>query len=120
VSREPESAGVRQLPMPSLGLGTAQLGNLFRAISDEAAADIVDAAWRAGIRYFDTAPHYGLGLSERRLGAALARYPRHEYLGKPAVAEGRLDPWREDIRRLAGYPNPGAVTFLLLHGDPRR
>jgi D-threo-aldose 1-dehydrogenase len=52
--------------------GTAQLGNLLRAISDEEGASTVDAAGTAGIRYFDTAPHYGLGFSERRLGAALA------------------------------------------------
>jgi len=54
-----------------LGLGCAQLGDLFAPLSDEAAAAIVDAAWDQGVRYFDTAPHYGLGLSERRLGAAL-------------------------------------------------
>jgi D-threo-aldose 1-dehydrogenase len=94
VSREPEPAGVRQPPLPSFGLGAAQLGNLFRAISDEAAADTVDAAWRAGIRYFDTAPHYGLGLSEHRLGAALARYPRHEYLVSTKVGR-RLEPRRD-------------------------
>ncbi|GAA1846486.1 aldo/keto reductase [Asanoa iriomotensis] len=63
----------------TLALGCAQLGNLFRAIDDERAASIVDAAWDAGIRYFDTAPHYGLGLSERRLGAALAGRPRAEF-----------------------------------------
>ncbi|MEV0717762.1 aldo/keto reductase [Asanoa sp. NPDC050611] len=63
----------------ALALGCAQLGNLYRAIDDEHAAAIVDAAWDAGIRYFDTAPHYGLGLSERRLGAALAGRPRAAY-----------------------------------------
>src|SRR5262245_58545082 len=61
-----------RVTLPTLGLGTAQLGNLFEAISDEQASQTVDAAWAAGIRYFDTAPHYGLGLSERRLGTALA------------------------------------------------
>jgi D-threo-aldose 1-dehydrogenase len=59
-----------------MGFGAAPLGNLFHPISDEQAARAVDAAWSAGIRYFDTAPHYGLGLSERRLGAALAGRPR--------------------------------------------
>ncbi|WP_147918284.1 aldo/keto reductase [Ruania zhangjianzhongii] len=63
-----------------LGYGAAQLGNLYQSISDEEATSAVDAAWDAGIRYFDTAPHYGLGLSERRLGAALARHPRNEYV----------------------------------------
>jgi D-threo-aldose 1-dehydrogenase len=62
-----------------LGLGCAQLGNLFAERSDAAAHAIVAAAWDCGIRYFDTAPHYGLGLSERRLGAALAGRPRDDY-----------------------------------------
>ncbi|GIF65573.1 oxidoreductase [Asanoa ishikariensis] len=64
---------------PTLALGCASLGNLYRAIDDERATATVDAAWDAGIRYFDTAPHYGLGLSERRLGAALADRPRASY-----------------------------------------
>ena len=61
------------------GLGCAQLGNLYTAISDETASATVTAAWDAGVRYFDTAPHYGLGLSERRLGAALRGRPRDAY-----------------------------------------
>ena len=72
----------------NLGLGGAQLGNLYRAISDESAYEIVDEAWSLGIRYFDTAPHYGLGLSERRFGVALAGRPRDEYLLSTKV--GRL------------------------------
>jgi D-threo-aldose 1-dehydrogenase len=71
-----------------LGLGCAQLGNLYRAMSDENARAVVDTAWECGIRYFDTAPHYGLGLSERRLGAALAGRPRDEYVVSTKV--GRL------------------------------
>ncbi len=68
------------LLLTELGLGCAQLGNLYRAIDDEDAAATVDKAWELGIRYFDTAPHYGLGLSERRLGAALAGRPRDDYI----------------------------------------
>ncbi len=63
-----------------LGFGGAGIGNLYRAMDDDVAAATVDAAWDAGIRYFDTAPHYGLGLSERRLGAALAGKPRGEFV----------------------------------------
>jgi D-threo-aldose 1-dehydrogenase len=55
-----------------LGFGAAALGNLFEPMSDERADATVATAWAGGIRYFDTAPHYGLGLSERRLGRALA------------------------------------------------
>ena len=68
--------------------GGAPLGNLFTAVSDEDAQAAVDAAWDGGIRTFDTAPHYGLGLSERRLGAALRDRPRAEYVISTKV--GRL------------------------------
>jgi D-threo-aldose 1-dehydrogenase len=71
-----------------LGYGAANVGNLYRALSDEAAWAVLDAAWESGVRYFDTAPHYGLGLSERRLGAFLATKPREEYVVSTKV--GRL------------------------------
>lgn len=58
--------------LPPFGMGTAAIGNLYRAVSDDAAMATVAAALAAGIGYFDTAPHYGFGLAERRLGAALA------------------------------------------------
>ena len=67
------------LAVTEVGFGAACLGNLYVAISDEQSDACVDAAWDAGIRYFDTAPHYGLGLSERRLGRALSRRPRAEF-----------------------------------------
>ncbi|MEN8655070.1 aldo/keto reductase [Streptomyces sp. 21So2-11] len=67
------------VPVTALSFGAAALGNLFSAVTDEAAAASVDAAWDAGMRYFDTAPHYGLGLSERRLGAALRGRDRDTY-----------------------------------------
>ena len=74
--------------IPALGYGAAGLGNLFRAIGDDEARAVVDAAWEAGIRHFDVAPHYGLGLAERRLGSALASRPRTDYLLSTKV--GRL------------------------------
>jgi len=82
-----------QIPSPTdrltpLGIGGAQFGNLFRETSDEESTAAVDAAWERGIRYFDTAPHYGLGLSERRMGAALRGRPRDEYVLSTKV--GRL------------------------------
>ncbi|HTF12669.1 MAG TPA: aldo/keto reductase [Asanoa sp.] len=75
----------------NLALGCASIGNLYHQIDDERAAATVDAAWDAGIRYFDTAPHYGLGLSERRLGAALAGRPRAEYTVSTKVGR-QLEP----------------------------
>jgi D-threo-aldose 1-dehydrogenase len=68
------------LELPALGYGAANVGNLFRALSDDEAWAVLEAAWDAGIRYFDTAPHYGLGLSERRLGAFLQTKPRDEFV----------------------------------------
>ncbi|MFJ8448610.1 aldo/keto reductase [[Kitasatospora] papulosa] len=62
-----------------LSFGAAAIGNLFTEVGPEQAAAAVDAAWEEGIRSFDTAPHYGLGLSERRLGEALRDRPRAEY-----------------------------------------
>ncbi|MFD5087473.1 aldo/keto reductase [Kitasatospora sp. NPDC058406] len=59
-----------------LAFGGAGIGNLFTPIGDEEADAALAAAWAAGIRSFDTAPHYGLGLSERRLGRFLRKYPR--------------------------------------------
>ena len=82
------TVGCSGVLLSELSLGCAQLGNLHRVISDDEAAATVDAAWELGIRYFDTAPHYGLGLSERRLGAALAERPRADYVVSTKV--GRL------------------------------
>ena len=71
-----------------LGFGTAPLGNMYRNISDEEAIATVDAAWAAGIRFFDAAPFYGAGLAEVRLGKALKKYPRDQYV--LATKVGRL------------------------------
>lgn len=76
------------LDVTVLGYGASGLGNLGYARPAEDAAQAVDAAWNAGIRLFDTAPHYGLGLSERRLGEALRTRPREQYLLSTKV--GRL------------------------------
>lgn len=76
------------LALTDLGFGASVIGNLYRATPDEEALAAVTAAWDAGVRYFDTAPHYGLGLSERRLGVALRDRPRDEYVLSSKV--GRL------------------------------
>jgi D-threo-aldose 1-dehydrogenase len=80
-----------------VSFGGAAIGNLFTQVSEDDARAAVDAAWDGGIRAFDTAPHYGLGLSERRLGDALRHRPRADYvictkvgrLLEPAGSAGR-------------------------------
>ena len=102
------------MPFPELsrvGFGGAPLGNLFSAVDDETADAAIDAAWQSGIRYFDTAPHYGLGLSERRLGAALRDRPRDEYVVSTKV--GRiLEPVKGPVDSSddQGFAVPAAYT----------
>lgn len=84
--------------LPALGYGAANVGNLFRALTDDEAWAVLDAAWESGIRFYDTAPHYGLGLSERRLGAFLQTKPRDEY--ELSTKAGRL--LRPNPDRVAG------------------
>jgi D-threo-aldose 1-dehydrogenase len=76
------------LTFTELGFGAAPLGNLYRAISDAEADAILAAAWDGGVRHFDTAPLYGLGLSETRINRFLRDKPRDEYVISTKV--GRL------------------------------
>jgi D-threo-aldose 1-dehydrogenase len=71
-----------------LGLGGAPLGNLFAPVSDTEAQALLDATWTSGCRSFDTAPHYGHGLSEQRIGDALRQRPREAFVLSSKV--GRL------------------------------
>jgi len=80
--------GATDLQASRLVLGCAPLGGLFAAVGEEQARATVDRAWDLGVRTFDTAPHYGAGLSERRLGAALRERPRDAYVLSTKV--GRL------------------------------
>ena len=102
------------MPFPELsrvGFGGAPLGNLFSAVDDETANAAIEAAWQSGIRYFDTAPHYGLGLSERRIGAALRDRPRDEFVLSTKV--GRiLEPVSGPVKSSddQGFDVPAAST----------
>lgn len=83
---------IRQyLPNGPLGFGAAPLGNMFRNIPDEEALGTVEAAWQAGTRYFDTAPFYGAGLSEIRIGKALEKHKRDEFVLSTKVGRLILD-----------------------------
>ncbi|MGW0818142.1 aldo/keto reductase [Streptomyces viridiviolaceus] len=81
-------SGVRVSP---LGFGAAAIAGLYTEVGEEQAHEAVRAAWQRGVRYFDTAPHYGLGVSERRLGAALRACPRAAYTVSTKVGR-RLEP----------------------------
>jgi D-threo-aldose 1-dehydrogenase len=76
------------LDVTSIGLGSAPLGGLFSSVSDADAEATIACAWSLGIRFFDTAPLYGFGLAERRLGAFLRRQQRESYVISTKV--GRL------------------------------
>ncbi|MEV1241516.1 aldo/keto reductase [Nonomuraea sp. NPDC050022] len=93
------------IELPRHGFGAAPIAGLYEAVSDEQARATVDAAWSHGVRLFDTAPHYGVGLSERRLGAALAG--REGYVLSTKV--GRLlVPSTVDGRDEQGFDVPAA------------
>jgi D-threo-aldose 1-dehydrogenase len=105
--RERVSLGGTGLAITRLGLGGGPVGGLFEEVSDSTATKTVDQAWDIGVRLFDTAPLYGFGVSERRIGAALGRRPRSDFVlstkvgrlltaahaGAPGDALGRA-PWR--------------------------
>jgi len=97
------------LELTELGFGGAQIGNLYRETGEEEAADAVRAAWEAGVRYFDTAPHYGLGLSERRLGAALRVHPREDYILSTKVGRLLEPTGRSDLRDDEGFAVPATT-----------
>lgn len=108
----------RYQPITRLGLGGTGLGDMYRRNTDEAGKATVDAAWEAGIRYFDTAPHYGAGLSEHRFGQALRNRPRNEYtlsskVGRilvPSEEPEIADPFVGGLpfRRITDYSADGA------------
>ena len=113
----------RAVQVSRYGFGAAPIGNLFSAVDDDTARAAVDAAYEAGFRLFDTAPHYGLGLSERRLGAALAGRPRDSYtlstkVGRllvPSPDGGRDDQGFDvpaDVRRVWDFSRDGVRRSL--------
>ncbi|MSP88139.1 MAG: aldo/keto reductase [Alphaproteobacteria bacterium] len=80
--------GRSKVGLTAIGLGGAPMGNLFRPVAEGDARATVDAAWSGGLRYFDTAPLYGHGLGEQRMGAALRFRPRDDFIVSTKV--GRL------------------------------
>src|SRR5689334_14999364 len=91
--------GRTEVMMPQLGFGGAGLGNIFDTISEEDAAATLSAAWSGGIRYYDTSPWYGRGLSEHRIGRALYTKDRAEVILSTKV--GRIFTAPTDIDAFA-------------------
>ena len=103
--RKRRRIGGRALEVTGLGLGTAPLGGLYRDLSDEEAFGAVQAAWDAGVRFFDTAPHYGHTKAEHRLGDALRRYPRSEFVLSTKVGR-HFVPRKHPYDGSEGWQNP--------------
>jgi D-threo-aldose 1-dehydrogenase len=109
--------------LPRFGLGGSPIGDLPGPDGDAVATVTIDAAYQAGIRYFDTAPRYGGGRSERRFGTALARRPREEFLLSTKVGrtiDGTADFSAEGIRRslIESRKRLGLSIDLVLLHDP--
>ena len=98
----------------SLVFGGAPIGGLYAPVSDETAAGTLAAAWDAGIRAFDTAPHYGVGVSERRIGEFLAGRPRDEFTVCTKVGR-RLVPAAGNVQGEEGFHDIPPLTRVRDH-----
>ena len=92
--------GRHGLHVGPMAFGAAGIGNLRRSVPDEESRGAVTAAWECGVRYFDVAPHYGLGLAERRLGRGLAGRPRDEFLVSTRSAASRVLAQTRQVRAM--------------------
>ncbi len=103
--------GQTDIYVTELSFGCSSIGNLGRVVDDESVYDVLDHAWDAGIRYFDTAPHYGRGLSEQRLGNYLASKNRDDFVISTKV--GRVLSPGAQLLEADGFvqPLPNAVRY---------
>jgi D-threo-aldose 1-dehydrogenase len=103
--------GKTKLEVTTLGLGGAPMGGFRATIPDSEATAIVETAWQAGVRYYDTSPFYGYGRSELRMGAALREKPRDEYVLSTKV--GRiLHPMKPGEKKSADFRENGLPGFV--------
>jgi D-threo-aldose 1-dehydrogenase len=89
--------GRTSLTVTDMGFGAAPIGNFLRPISEHDSETMINCAWDAGVRYFDTAPYYGHGLSEARVGQYLRWKPRHEFVLSSKVGRVLKPARRKDI-----------------------
>jgi D-threo-aldose 1-dehydrogenase len=108
--------GSTKVEITRLGLGGAALGNLYQGIDEDQASATIQAALGAGLRYLDTAPLYGVGLSEQRLGKALASVPRHRFVISTKVGYD-LRPADGQMAGVAGYVH--TPPFIPVHDYSR-
>ncbi len=102
--------GKTKLEVTTLGLGGAPMGGFRATIPDAEAAAIVETAWQAGVRYYDTSPFYGYGRSELRMGAGLREKPRDEYILSTKI--GRiLHPMKPGERKAPDFRENGLPGF---------
>ena len=106
---ELRSLGKCNVRLPQVGFGCAPIGELFNRVSENAAQSTLEAAWNAGIRYFDTSPWYGRGMSERRLGNFLKDLNRDQFVISTKV--GRILDKPLSINELTGTPWTGGDQF---------
>lgn len=104
------------LELTELGFGGLAVGNLYRLTSHEEASNAIKSAWQAGVRYFDTAPSYGYGLSERRIGDALREFDRESFVISTKV--GRLLLPDREIKKIESTP-PHGERLLSKKGEPK-
>jgi len=118
--------GATEVSISAVGLGCAPLGGLFSPVDPAVATATVDAAWAGGIRHFDTAPHYGAGLSEERLGSALADRDRDAFtlstkMGRKLVPHpGTWDLWAEPNGKQAVFDFSYRSTMDTYSGSMHR
>ena len=102
----------KYVPPVKFGLGGVALGNEFEVVTDEAAYNTLEAAWSAGVRYYDVSPWYGLGLAERRFGYFLHTKSRDEYILSSKVGKLLKASRKNDARSNFPFsPSPNNVVI---------
>lgn len=104
--------GATSLTLPAFGFGSAHLGELYAKVDEADSRATLDAAWDAGVRFYDTAPWYGRGLSEHRLGAFLRTKPRNQFKITTKVGRQLVRP--KDPRTFDRSPWKGGLNFEVL------
>jgi D-threo-aldose 1-dehydrogenase len=99
-------------PQKTFGLGGVAFGNEFAYVTDEIAYATIESAWEAGVRYYDVAPWYGLGLAERRLGAVIHKKPRSEYVLSSKVGKLLTASRDNDAKKYYPFtPSPNNLRY---------